>query len=117
MNASQTTRELLELSLAEAARLIKRGEVSPVELVDASLERIAQVNPLLRAYISVYEQAREVAKAAEIMRVAGHDLGPLHGVPIALKDNVALKGLRTTAGSKVLAEWLPDHDATVAARL
>jgi aspartyl-tRNA(Asn)/glutamyl-tRNA(Gln) amidotransferase subunit A len=117
MNTSQTDRELLELSLAEAARRIKRGEVSPVELVDASLERIGQVNSLLHAYISVYEQAREVAKAAEIMRMAGHDLGPLHGVPVALKDNVALKGLRTTAGSKVLAEWLPDHDATVAARL
>lgn len=109
--------ELLELSLAEVAALIARKDISPVELVDASLERISAVNPTLRAYISVYEQAREVAKAAEIMQRAGHDLGPLHGIPVALKDNVALKGLRTTAGSKILADWLPAHDATVAARL
>ena len=108
---------LLQLTLAEAARLVARKEISPVELVDASLERIGKVDSTLRAYISVYEQAREVAKAAEIMMAAGHDLGPLHGVPLALKDNIALKGLRTTAGSKILTDWLPDNDATVAARL
>ena len=117
MSASTAAAGLLELSLSEVARLVKRGEVSPVDLVDASLARIAQVDPTLRAYISVYESAREVARAAEIMQRAGHDLGPLHGIPIALKDNVALKGLRTTAGSKILADWVPDHDATVAARL
>jgi aspartyl-tRNA(Asn)/glutamyl-tRNA(Gln) amidotransferase subunit A len=109
---------LLDLSLAAVARLIKRREVSPVEVVEATLERIAAVNPRLAAYITVFEmQAREVARAAEILMAAGHDLGPLHGVPIALKDNVATRGQRTTAGSKILADWLPAHDATVAARL
>ena len=110
--------ELLDLSLAEAARRIKRRELSPVELVDATLERIASVNPRLAAYITVFEeQARRVAQAAETMIAAGHDLGPLHGVPIALKDNVAVRGQRTTAGSRILADWLPAEDATIASRL
>ena len=109
---------LRNVSLAEAARLVGGKEVSPVELVDCCLERIAAVNDRLKAYITVYDaQARQVARAAEAMIMAGHRLGPLHGVPIALKDNIALQGLRTTAGSKVLADWVPDEDATVAARL
>jgi aspartyl-tRNA(Asn)/glutamyl-tRNA(Gln) amidotransferase subunit A len=108
---------ILDLSLTEAARLIAKKEVSPVELVDAALRRIEAVDRKLRAFISVYEQAREVAKAAEIMVSAGHSLGPLHGIPLALKDNVALKGLRTTAGSKILSDWIPDAEATVATRL
>jgi aspartyl-tRNA(Asn)/glutamyl-tRNA(Gln) amidotransferase subunit A len=113
-----TTRNLAELSLTEATGLVRTKEVSPVELVDACLERIAAVDDRLKAYISVYaDEARLVAKAAETMLLAGHVLGPLHGMPIALKDNIALKGLRTTAGSKVLGDWIPEEDATVAARL
>lgn len=115
---SRAPTALTDLTLVEAASLVARREISPVELVDACLERIAATNDLLRAYITVYEdEAREVAKAAETMARAGHRLGPLHGVPIALKDNIALQGLRTTAGSKILADWVPDEDATVAARL
>ena len=110
--------ELVRLTLAEAAGLVKKREVSPVELVEASLERIAQVDPQVKAFIRVFEQeARQVAKAAELMLMAGHDLGPLHGVPVALKDNVALRGHPTTAGSKILADWVPEQDATVTARL
>ena len=115
---AMTYRDLATLSLTESADLIARKEVSPVELIDACLERIAATNDVLRAYITVYdEQARQVAKATESMLMAGHFLGPLHGVPIALKDNIALKGLQTTAGSKVLNDWIPAEDATVAARL
>ena len=115
---TQAYPELLDLSLTEAARRIKRRELSPVELVDATLERIASVNPRLAAYITVFEeQARQVAQAAETMIAAGHDLGPLHGVPIALKDNVAVRGQRTTAGSRILADWLPAEDATITSRL
>jgi aspartyl-tRNA(Asn)/glutamyl-tRNA(Gln) amidotransferase subunit A len=115
---STAATSITELTLTEAVAHVERKEVSPVELVDACLERIARTNEVLRAYISVYEEdAREVARAAETMIRAGHQLGPLHGVPIALKDNIALKGLPTTAGSKVLAEWIPAEDATVAGRL
>jgi len=110
--------ELLNLSLAQAAQRVKRKEISPVELVEAALARIAAVDARLKAYISVFaDEARQVAKAAEIMTMAGHDLGPLHGVPIALKDNVATRGTRTTAGSKILSDWKPQNDATIAARL
>ena len=110
--------ELLDFSLAQVAGLIKRRELSPVEVVEATLARVAEVDPILRAYISVFDdQARQVARAAEMLIMAGHDLGPLHGVPIALKDNVATQGQRTTAGSKILADWVPAHDATVASRL
>ena len=118
MNGFRDQRDgLLDLSLADAARMVRTKEISPVDLTDAALKRIETLNPDLRAFISVYEQAREVAKGAEIMMMAGHNLGPLHGIPIGLKDNIALKGLTTTAGSKILADWLPDADATVAARL
>lgn len=110
--------DVLELSLSEAARLVSTKEVSPVELVDACLGRIDSVNDKLAAYIDVYRDgARQVAKAAETMISAGHRLGPLHGVPIALKDNIGLAGLVTTAGSKILEDWRPDVDATVAERL
>jgi aspartyl-tRNA(Asn)/glutamyl-tRNA(Gln) amidotransferase subunit A len=115
---SQTKMDLLQLSLTEVSILISNMEVSPVELVDACLEQIDGVDRSLHAYISVYEEeARQVAKAAETMMMAGYALGPLHGIPIALKDNIGLKGLKTTAGSKILADWLPDQDATVAAKL
>ena len=107
-----------DLTLREAAALVARRELSSLELVDACLEQIERTNDVLRAYISVYDDAaREVARAADAMLRAGHSLGPLHGVPIALKDNIAVKGLRTTAGSKVLSDWIPDEDSTVTARL
>lgn len=107
-----------DLSLAEASAAIASRTVSPVELVDACLERVEGIQDALRAYISVYaDEAREVAKASETMMMAGHRLGPLHGLPLALKDNIALGGRVTTAGSKVLADWKPDEDATVTTRL
>jgi aspartyl-tRNA(Asn)/glutamyl-tRNA(Gln) amidotransferase subunit A len=110
--------QLLELSLVDASRGVARREVSPVELVDACLRRIGELDDRLRAFIAVHgEEARQVATAAQAMIAAGHRLGALHGVPIALKDNIAVAGRPTTAGSKILRDWVPDEDATVAARL
>jgi aspartyl-tRNA(Asn)/glutamyl-tRNA(Gln) amidotransferase subunit A len=110
--------DLLNLTITDAAPRLERQELSPVELVDAMLQRIAAVNARLNAYITVCgAQAREAAQAAERMIRAGYYLGPLHGVPVALKDNIYTRGVRTTAGAKILADFVPDEDATVTARL
>ncbi|VXC86418.1 Glutamyl-tRNA(Gln) amidotransferase subunit A [Burkholderia sp. 8Y] len=110
--------ELLSFSIAQAAKLVRRGEVSPTELLDASLKAIESSNETLRAFISVSEDsARKAAQAAELMLSAGYDLGPLHGIPLGIKDNIGIRGQRTTAGSKILEDWHPDKDATVISRL
>lgn len=113
-----STGDVLELSLVEAAHLVTEREISPVELTQACLNRINAVDDRLRAYISVDEKnAMQVARAAEQMIAAGHRLGPLHGIPVALKDNIAVGGSVTTAGSKILRDWVPQQDATVTSRL
>jgi aspartyl-tRNA(Asn)/glutamyl-tRNA(Gln) amidotransferase subunit A len=110
--------DLLGLTLTDAAQRVACREVSPVELVDACLARVEQIDPSLHAYIRVYaDEARQVARASETMIAAGHCLGPLHGIPVALKDNIGLAGLVTTAGSKVLGDWRPQEDAAVVQRL
>jgi aspartyl-tRNA(Asn)/glutamyl-tRNA(Gln) amidotransferase subunit A len=110
--------DLTTLTIAEAARRMARQELSPVELTQAALERIAALNARLNAFITVLaDRANAAAKAAEREMMAGRRRGPLHGIPIALKDLCATKGVRTTAGSKILRDDIPVEDATVAARL
>jgi amidase len=106
--------DLAMLPLGEVAGLIAGRELSPVELTQAMLARIEALEPRLHAYVRVTpERALEDARKAE----AEAPRGPLHGIPIALKDLIDTKGIATEAGTKVLAGRLPDADATVAARL
>src|SRR5437867_3261748 len=104
--------------VAELSRAFGARALSPVDAVDALLERIRRRNPSLHAFIAVYEDdARLVAEGADRAIRAGHRVGPLHGVPIALKDLVDLEGRITTGGSKVWAERVSPATATLARRL
>jgi aspartyl-tRNA(Asn)/glutamyl-tRNA(Gln) amidotransferase subunit A len=106
------------LGAVRQAALVRAKAVSPVELVRAYLERIDRLDGRLRAYITVTrEAALEGARRAEEALRRGAPLGPLHGVPFAVKDQFATRGVRTTAGSRILADNVPDADATVVARL
>ena len=105
-------------SLRDVARRIQSREISPVELTTRMLDRIAAIDPKLRSYATVMrEQALEAAKRAEEEVQRGRYRGPLHGVPIAVKDLCYTKGVRTMAGTSIYAGFLPDHDATVVTRL
>jgi hypothetical protein len=110
--------ELAYASISELAPRLASGELSPIELTNAMLARIARYNPVLNAYITVTEEsAREAAHAAAAAIRAGNYLGPLHGIPIAIKDLFATRAVRTTFGSRVFADWVPDHDAAAVERL
>jgi aspartyl-tRNA(Asn)/glutamyl-tRNA(Gln) amidotransferase subunit A len=111
-------RSLTSLSVLQAADLVARREVSPVELTEACLRQVERWEPRINAFITVTaEEALAAARAHEQLIAAGYYLGPFHGVPIGLKDNLYTRGVRSTAGSKVLGDFVPDADATVTARL
>src|SRR5579862_3199750 len=115
---SNTAAELTSMSLSEAAAVVRAREVSPVELTEACLSRIEAWEPVINAFITVTgDQALATAAAHEQMIMSGQSLGPLHGVPIGIKDNIDTAGIRTTAGSKILADNVPEHDSTVVAKL
>jgi aspartyl-tRNA(Asn)/glutamyl-tRNA(Gln) amidotransferase subunit A len=100
------------LTIAEAARLIEKKELSPVELVDNSLARIQRLDDRLHSFIRVLaDEARHDARAAEAEIVAGHYRGPLHGIPIGLKDIYETAGVATTGHSKVMQDHVPRADA------
>jgi len=110
--------ELVFRPAAELAPLLKARKISPVELVRACLDRIDAVNPRVNAFITVTgDQAVREARRAEHEIGAGRYRGPLHGVPYAVKDLVATKGIRTTNGSRTTSNWIPDYESTVSARL
>lgn len=111
------TDELCRLSLTELSWRLQAGEVSSVEVTEAFLARIEKVDCHVRAYLTVDAHgAREQARAAQA-RLAKGEGGPLTGIPLALKDILATRGLRTTCASRMLATFVPPYDATVVARL
>jgi aspartyl-tRNA(Asn)/glutamyl-tRNA(Gln) amidotransferase subunit A len=109
--------ELCYLSAGELSRLIEKREVSPVEVVDAHLARIGETDATLNSFITLLpEPARAAARRAESEIQAGRYRGPLHGIPIGLKDLFNTGGVRTTSGSRVFDTFVPERDCTVAAR-
>src|SRR5215467_14938542 len=110
--------DLVFKTAAQLGSLIRRKEVSPVEVTRAFLDRIDAINPELNAFISViHEQALEQARKAESEIRKGRYLGPLHGVPYAAKDCFATKGILTTNGSRLYEHWVPDFESTATQRL
>ena len=106
------------LTITGLAPQIKNRKVSPVEVTRLFLERIERINPILNAYVTVTaDDALADATRAENEIGHGGYRGPLHGIPFSIKDNIATKGVRTTAGSKILDQWKPDFDATVVTKL
>jgi aspartyl-tRNA(Asn)/glutamyl-tRNA(Gln) amidotransferase subunit A len=116
--ARKSSDELAWLPLERLAALVAGRKVSPVELVESALARIERLNPRINAFLTVTaEEARAAARIAEREIGRGRYRGPLHGIPISLKDNIATRGVRTTAGSKILADFLPAEDAAAAQKL
>jgi aspartyl-tRNA(Asn)/glutamyl-tRNA(Gln) amidotransferase subunit A len=118
LRSETQTQDLADLTLLGASRLLRTKAVSPVDLVKACLGRIEKLNPILNAYITVCEDsALAQARRAEYEVLHGRWMGPLHGIPIGLKDNIDTAGVRTTAASNVFAERIPLSDANVVGRL
>src|SRR6266550_3329190 len=112
------TQDTLFVTLEEAAEAIRTRRMSPESLVESCLARIEALEPRLNAFVTVTaDLARAQAREAHAEIAAGRYRGPLHGIPVAVKDLFATKGTRTTAGSRILADWIPDEDATVVRRL
>ena len=116
--AGQHTGELTKLTLSEASELVRSRKVSPVELTQACLSRIEQLNSKLNAFITVTaDSALAQAREAESEIQRGSWKGPLHGIPIALKDLVDTAGVRTTAASGLFKDRIPRQDAEIVRRL
>src|SRR5271170_3060418 len=106
------------MTIAEAGRKLRSRQISSVELTRHCLDQIAKLNPVLNAFITVTGDSA-LARAEELDRALaqGDDRGPLHGIPIAHKDLMWTKGVRTTSGSKIFADFVPDRDAPVVKKL
>jgi len=105
---------MTDLTIADASDLLRRKQISPVELTHACLERIEQLNPSINAFITVmHDSALAEARAAEAEINAGHWRGPLHGIPVGLKDLIDTAGVKTTCGSALFAERIPTEDAHI----
>src|SRR6516162_8392908 len=114
----QANEDLTAWSLTEASALVRARSVTPTQLTDACLARIEVYNPKLNAFITVLrDQALAQARELDAEQRAGKLRGPLHGIPIALKDNIDTAGIRTTAASAIFDDRVPEHDAEVTRRL
>jgi len=110
--------ELCFLSATELVRQIQAGDLSASEVMEAHLAQVEQVNPQVNAIVTFLpERAREQARAADEALARGEEVGPLHGLPIAHKDLVPTRGVRTTFGSPIYSDFLPDQDALIVERL
>ena len=105
-------------SIENLSQRISSGEISPVELIEASLSRIKELNQDYNAFITVTEDSaiQEAKQAAREISEKKYR-GPLHGIPFGLKDLIYVKGVKSTSGSKILADFVPDYDATVVKKL
>lgn len=113
-----TNKPLNTMSIAELAPLIESKEVSPVEVTEAVLQAIKEKNETINAYVTVTEEeAMDHAKKAEADIQAGNYSGPLHGIPLAIKDNINMKGIRATHGSKIHSDNIATEDAAVVTQL
>src|SRR4030042_3910377 len=111
-------KELCYLSAGQLGRMIQKKEVSPVEVMDAHLARVETLEPKLNSFIAFLpEKAREEARKAENEILAGKYQGPLHGIPLGLKDLYYVKGIPNTAGTKLFENFIPDFDSTVSTTL
>ena len=109
--------ELCYMSAGQLSKLVAGKEVSPVDIIDAHLERIEATEPVLNSFITLLpEEARAAARRAEAEIQRGNYLGPLHGIPVGLKDLFNTAGVRTTSGSRIFDTFIPDQDCTVALR-
>jgi amidase len=109
--------DLIRANLRTIAGMIRKREVSPVEVAEAHLERMAALNPALNAIVTLAPDVMERARAAERAVMSGETLGVLHGIPLTIKDTIETAGLRTTSGSVIRSNHVPERDAPAVASL
>lgn len=116
--SSYTTNEIWQMSGVEQVKAVKAEEISPQDALEASLQRIEELNDGLNAFCVVDEEgAKESARNAEKAVQNDEELGALHGVPVAIKDLIAVKGMRSTFGSKLYEDFVPERDSVVVSRI
>lgn len=108
---------LTSKSASDLSELIRSRSVSPVEVIESYLQRIDQINPSLNAIVTLAPDVLDQAREREHELTSGGTLGPLHGVPVTVKDTIATAGIRSTSGSRLLTQYLPADDASVVGRL
>ena len=115
---THTAEEIWRQGGTEQARLIRQGDVSPMDVLDASLQRIEALDSELNAFCVLDEEsAKEAARDAERAVENGDDLGLLHGVPVGIKDLINVEGMRTTYGSKLYEDFVPERDSVTVSRI